>query len=172
LLGACASKGGNQATGATVPLVGATTTTTIDVASLDDVLAKLNHVYGDLVRKRIATGRVDQEDLIPLRAIYNEPEFTKQAEVLVKTQVRSSDEVRQPPGDRKMTVKQIVSATPDCVALVVTYDFSAIKVNALPPSDWYITLEPTNPNADPTKLNPTRWSFGYDGDKLVTKCTG
>jgi hypothetical protein len=175
LIGGCASKAGDRATGATVPTGDATTTTaTTDLseAHLNDVLASLNHVYGDLIRKRLSTGRVDQEDLVPLRAIYNEPEFTEQAQVLVQTQVPDASEIRQPTGDRKMTVKELVSAKQDCVVLVVNYDFSAVRTNPPPVKDWYVTLQPTNPNADPTHVNPTPWSFGYDGDKPVTTCAG
>ena len=41
-----------------------------------------------------------------------------------------------------------------------------------PVKDWYVTLEPHDTNTDPQHLNPTPWSFGYDGDTPVSSCAG
>jgi hypothetical protein len=189
LTAGCSSGGGADATstGPTVPDTEATTTTApaaadpyaippdpakIDAAYLDGVLAALNHVYGAAARKRITTGRFEQTDLIPLRALYNDPEFAQQAEALAKTESPPADQLQSPIGDRRMTVKQILLAKQDCVALVVNYDFSAIRKDPPPVKDWYVTLEPHDPNTDPQHLNPTPWSFGYDGDTPVTSCAG
>ena len=182
MLGACAGDRGPAESGATVPPGEDTTTTTptavpgipavIDEPYLNGVLESLNRVYGDITRKRLATGRVEPEDLVPLRAIYNEPEFTIQADVLVKTPALPPEEVRQPPGDRRMTVKRIVAAKKDCVALVVDYDFSALRTNPPPVKDWYVVLRPTNVNADPDNLNPTPWSFAAESSTEVNPCNG
>lgn len=182
LVGGCANNGGPLTpAGPTVPRGDEATTTTaaadgipavIDEPYLNGVLESLNRVYGDITRKRLATGRVEPEDLIPLRAIYNEPEFTIQADVLVKTPALPPEEVRQPPGDRRMTVKRVVAAEKDCVALVVDYDFSALRTNPPPVKDWYVVLRPTNVNADPDNLNPTPWSFAAESSTEVNPCNG
>ena len=191
-VGACGGGSSKRTTGATVPATEATTVTSItattapasdpsyavpadataiDAAYVDRVLAALNHVYGDIARRRLTSGQFVQSDLVPLRAIYNDPAFGQQAEALAKTESPPASELRSPMGDRKMTTKQILAAEPDCIALVVSYDFSEIRTNPPPVKDWYVTLEPHDPNTDPQHLNPTPWSFGYDGDTQVSRCS-
>jgi hypothetical protein len=126
-------------------------------------LAGLNHVFGDLVRTRITTGRTERKDLIPLRAICNGPEFAVQADVLVKSATPKPGEVRETVGDRLMTVERFVENRQDCVAVVVTYDFSAIVRNPPPTEESFVVLRPKTPGNDPLHCNPTEWAFAANG---------
>jgi hypothetical protein len=185
VLGAgCGGSGAREPTGATVPVEEITTTTTtleqayavpaepakIDAAYLNRVLGALFHLFGDAQRKKVATGQVLPADLLPVRAISNDPDFETRARLFATTAVGDRGDYREPIGDRRVTVTRVISARPDCVVVEVTFDFSPILVDPPPPTTAYLTLRPTQPGADPANLNPTPWSISNEDTEPEDRC--
>lgn len=182
--GACGGSKGRGATGATVPVEEPATSTTtleqsyaipddpaeIDAAYLDRVLAALFHVFGDAQRKKVATGQVMPADLLPLRAISNDPDFETRARLFATTPVGNRRDYREPIGDRRVTVTRVISARPDCVVVEVSFDFSPILVDPPPPTTAYLTLRPTQPGADPDDVNRTPWSISNEDTEPEDRC--
>ncbi len=176
------SDAGPQATVATAP---STTTTTapadpyavpddaskIDADYVNRVLAALNHIYGDIARAQLTNGAVKPESLLSLRAIYNDPEYQEQAEVLLKSVPPPRDRLRDPLGDRQMTVLDLLTVRSDCIAAKVLYDFSEVLLDPGSKDPWWIALSPKPRENDPGNVNPTPWALRSDGPQEVDACT-
>lgn len=181
LVGACSPSGAKdpETTVPTAPTTAATTEVVdpfavpavIEAAYVDKVLAALNRVDGDLVRDLVQTNTLSEMANIRLRAIYNDPEFQQELESLVKLFGRGIGGFKRPPGDRRTTVTEIVTASPTCVLAEVTHDYSNVVENAAQPLAGeevaIVTLRPTQANADPQDLNPTPWSVSNTDIILV-----
>lgn len=142
----------------------------IDAAYVDRVLVELNRVYGDVLRKIRATNLYERSDLDPLRAIFNDPLLELQAQEFAKVLEAKDTEFRQPIGDRRMTVKQLITSRQDCVFVEVQADFSAVVVQPPPVQPRFITLRPTQAGADPGDVNPTPWSMSGESDVRDDQC--
>lgn len=142
----------------------------IDAGYLNAVLSALFHVFGDAQRKKVATGQVLPADLLPLRAISNDPDFETRARLFASTPVGDRRDYREPIGDRRVTVTRVISAHPDCVVVEVSFDFSPILVNPPSPTTAYLTLRPTQPGVDPDNLNPTPWSISNEDTEPEDRC--
>lgn len=129
---------------------------------VNDVLAALNHVYGDVVRKKAIERSLQPTDLIPLRAVFNDPEFEVQAELISKTPPKPLGEYTDPIGERRVTVIKLLTANPDCIAVEATFDYSSLLRHPPAPAVGWITLRHTQTEADPQNLNPTPWSIARD----------
>ncbi|MGH9176934.1 MAG: hypothetical protein ACRD0N_00050, partial [Acidimicrobiales bacterium] len=143
----------------------------IDAAYVDRVLVELNRVYGDVVRKVVGARTYDRADLDPLRAIFNEPLLALQAKQFGELTTMDPASFRQPIGDRRISVKELITARPDCIFARVEFDVSAVVVQAPPPDEaYYLTLTPTPADADPTDRNPTPWSMTRESDGRQDPC--
>lgn len=179
--GACSKKTDDGAT--TLPRATTTTSTTslaeryavpdtITPEYVNDVLAALNHVYGDVVRKRVATQQLSPEDLLPLRAIYLESEFARQSEALAKSPFGSPQDYRSPTGDRRVVVGELLAASPACISAEGTYDFSEVATQPPPPRPVWVTLRPKEAGTDPQRLNPTPWAIAAEELEEHNRCGG
>lgn len=135
---------------------------TITPEYVNDVLAALNRVYGEVIRKKAVEQSLQPADLIPLRAVFNDPEFQAQAELISKTPPRPRSEYQDPIGERRITVVKFLTATSTCIAIEATFDYSALLRQPPAPATGWITLRPTQADADPQNLNPTPWSIASD----------
>lgn len=175
----CTSAGGGDGI---KPLPETTTTTTqatgasyavpavIDTAYIDRVLAALDQVEGDAVRGLVAGGDVDAESVARLRAIYNDPEFERARSGLLETGADGVGEFKQPPGNRRTTVTQVLTASPTCILVEATTDFSAVATSPPPlnPAKYDLfTMRPSRAENDPAQLNPTPWS--YSNAEVITR---
>ena len=140
---------------------------TIDAAYVNRVMEALNKVYGDVVRKKVSSGEFREEDLIPIRAIYNDPEFEQAAFALGRSPIGDLAQYRDPLGDRKITVLKLMTAKPDCISFEAAYDFAAVVKESEPGHGW-ITLRPSQQDSDPANLNPTPWSVALEELKTET----
>lgn len=134
----------------------------ITIEYVDSVLAALYKIDGDVVRKALSTGTVGPEDLRPLRAIYNDPQFEIEAAGLIDLFEDDRAQYIMPPGDRIVKVTRLVSTEPDCIVAVVTNDFSKIVHTppVQPPDEVdYVALTPSLDRDDVDNINPTPWSL-------------
>lgn len=176
--GACSSDDDDSAD-PTLPTQPAATTTTvtgqpadpyavpavIDEAYVNRVLAALDQINGDVVREVISSRSVSIDSVERIRAVYNDPEFEVELNGLRRLLKNDLTRFRDPPGNRKTVVRQINVARRDCVALEALVDFSEVVRDPAPAVGGEyeaITLRPTQPGADPQRLNPTGWSVGHD----------
>ena len=145
---------------------------TITAEYVNDVLVALNHVYGDVVRKRIETRQLQPQDLIPLRAIYSEAEFQEQAAAIAQSPFRPPEAYQSPIGDRRISVRRVLTATPTCIAVEGTYDFTAILQQAPAPRAVWVTLRLKDAGTDSEGFNATPWSIASEDLAEVNRCVG
>lgn len=134
---------------------------TIDAAYVERVLAELDRVQGDVVRRIAETGAFAGGDVTPLRAIFLDPELRAQTEGF-RGLVQSRDRLRRPPGDNRSTVVRLVTARPECIYAETTVDVSATVVDPPPPFTSYVALRPTRPGDDPQDLNRTPYAIAAE----------
>ena len=131
---------------------------TIDEAYVTRVLAELDRVQGDVVRGIVERGSFAQSDLVPLRAVFLDPELRAQADGFAGL-VQALDRVRRPPGDNTTSVVRLLTARPDCIYAETTVDVSATVVDPPEPFTTYVALRPNRPGSDPEGNNPTPYSI-------------
>ncbi|MDP9404168.1 MAG: hypothetical protein M3P85_12775 [Actinomycetota bacterium] len=174
--GACSSSKGSDRADPVVPVptAPAETTTTaapdpfaipevIDEAYVNRVLAALDQVDGEALRRVVATEGIDADVLPMLRAIYNDPQFALELESLRSVLARGLDNFKTPPGNRKTTVARLISASPNCILLEAETEFSDVlrtETPDVPDEVELFTLRPTQQDANPSRVNPTPWSVG------------
>jgi hypothetical protein len=141
----------------------------IDEAYVTRVLAVLDHVQGDVFRRIVATGAFAPSDLLPLRAVFNDPELTGQAQGFA-TLVQSIDKAKNPPGDNHSTVVRLLTARPDCIYAETTVDLSDTVLEPPPPRTSFVALRPSQPGSDPNDLNPTPFSIVAEHTKATDPC--
>jgi len=178
VLAACspATKGGGTATvapTASTPApttVAPTTSTTADAwavpstitpAYLDRVLAELDHIDGDAFRDARAHNAVTPRFVELEQAIRAGPHELQLQEKGIQQEVQIGwTNIKPVPGDRVMTVENILPAPLPCVLAAVAIDFTPATVG--PPlhyPQWYAALVP----AAVSDRNPTHWSLVDDG---------
>lgn len=141
-----------------------------DAAYVNRVLRGLNKVYGDVVREVRRTGSVGPSQLESLRAIFNDPLFARQEKLFESVADEDPARLQEPMGDRKMTVRRLITAGPRCIFALVAFDFSAVLKNAPETEPSYVTLEPTQDSADPRNINPTPWSMSRESETRGNGC--
>ena len=142
---------------------------TIDEAYVTRVLAELDRVQGDVVRGIVERGSFAQSDLVPLRAVFLDPELRAQAEGFAGL-VESLDRVRRPPGDNPTTVVRLLTARPDCIYAETIVDVSPTVVDPPEPVTTYVALRPNRPGSDPERHNPTPYSIVAEHADLADPC--
>ena len=143
---------------------------TITPEYVNDVLAALNHVYGDVFRSYLTSKQLSPADVVPLRAIYSQAEFEEQAAALAKTPLGSPDDYPSPVGDRRITVTRILSTSPTCVSAEGTYDFSAVLKSPPALRSVWLSLRAKDTASDVNTLNPTPWSIATENLTAEDKC--
>ena len=133
----------------------------IDAAYVERVLAELDRVQGDVLRRIVETGTFAHDDGTPLRAVFNDPEMTGQTQAFASL-VDRLDAVRRPPGDNRSTVVRLLTARPDCVYAETTVDVSATVVDPPPPRTTWVALRPSQAGSDPRGLNRTPFSIAAE----------
>lgn len=161
---------GPTATVATEP---APTTTTnpyavpavIDAAYVNRVLAGLDAIRGDVTRLVIQTRSIPQDALDRLRAVYGTDDPLQLEIDGIQSDMRDGFDGYFPiPGNELGTVKEILTARPDCIFARVARDYSAIGPGASSPSDRnWVALRRQDPVKDPHGYNHTGWAYVYDG---------
>jgi hypothetical protein len=171
---ACSSAKGLHAVTphASVPTAPAQTTTTnpyavpavIDAAYVNRVLAALDAAVGDVVRMVVHANRLDPEVMDRLRALYDDEALRLQVQGLAQDSANHFEGARETPGDKRSTVLELITATPECLFAHVRRDYQAVAVNPDPRlADQWIALVRLQPTRDPNHYNLAGWSYVYDG---------
>jgi hypothetical protein len=155
---------------ATVPTAPAQTTTTdpyavpavIDTAYVNRVLAGLDQAKGDVTRLIVNARTIPPEAIDRLRSLYSNQAFLQLVIDGYQDDVASGfKDYRPNPGNRKTTVNELLTVQSTCIFVRVTRDFSATSLNATSNQNTWVALGPKQ--ADPSRYNPTPWSYLYDG---------
>ncbi len=125
---------------------------------VEAVLNELSQLNGDALRITFAEGLVTMEALTILENVYTPDEYQIQVNILVEDSNAGLPGVTDTPGDRRYTVEELLVTRTDCIAAVVTTDFSAVVVNASPPRQSHLELRRGESRLD--DLNPTVWQIG------------
>ncbi|MGH9155267.1 MAG: hypothetical protein ACRD1K_05355 [Acidimicrobiales bacterium] len=181
LAGAC-SAGEDPGPSATAPTVGASSSTSpavvtttsvppadpfaipdvIDAAYVSHVLEALYAVHGSVVRNVVATGKPELADIGKYTAIYAEPQRSLEARQLVSI-ANDLSSLRKPPGDRRVRIIRVRTATEQCIVAEVEFDFSAVALAPPPPPPGavgVVALVRRRAADDPRNVNPTPWAIG------------
>lgn len=186
-----AGGGPTTATVATVPLHDPTTTTTsttvaptttvrstttttvpdtavvprhITAAYVDAVLAKLNHVYGDAVRSTVAAKRLTGTAYRDLAAIYTPSLAAEEQKIFAQaTGDGGLRNIRAHPGDRRMVIRKLISASDSCVFARVRTSFHHVDLHPVkPPADEYVGLRRSPRGSVTASVNGTPWMIFFD----------
>ena len=141
----------------------------IDEDYVNRVLAELDRVQGDVFRRIVATGAFAPSELVPLRAVFNDPELTGQAQGFAGL-VGSIDRAKNPPGDNRTTVVRLLTARPDCIYVEASLDLSATVLDPPAPRTTFVALRPSQPGSDPQDLNPTPFSIAAEHATEANPC--
>lgn len=143
---------------ATIPAV-------IDAPYLNRVFIALEHVETEATRVIAEAKGVPQPAAEILNAIYSDDWF----QVVVSNWAKQlADDpqlqgLKRPFGDRRTTVRRLISASPTCVWTEVERDYSQTDTNPGPVSSEYVELRPLDRSNDPNHRNPTAWMIAADG---------
>jgi hypothetical protein len=152
---------------ATLP-VGTTTTNpyavpaVIDEPYVNKVLAGLDQAVGDVTRIVVSMETVPPEALDRLRALYVGEHRQIQFDLFASAVDEGLTNYRQPPGNRKTAVSELLAVSPACLFAKVARDYSEVAIEAGEGfSTQWVVLVPADGNGKP--YNPTGWVFVYDG---------
>lgn len=173
--GACSSGDSDSADPPLPTKPGVTTTTSapapadpyaipkvIDEAYVNRVLAALDQIDGDVLRRVVAEQGIDGEVPKMLRAIYNGTQYEEELEGLRRVLSRGLSNFKNPPGNRMTVVTRLIEVRADCVFMEARTDSSEVLkvVTPEPPDEVELfTLRPRDEGADPGRINPTPWSI-------------
>lgn len=141
----CESSDGSP--GATVPEP--TTSTTISVATVPDtitveyaqaVMDELDRVLGDAIRELVSAKAPSDAFIARLKAVYAEPQYTKEADLYGEDAANEFKGYRIPPGDPSTRVKEIIASTQRCVLFRADRSFAAMQTQTSPGVEALIQL--------------------------------
>ena len=135
-----------------------------DVAMVDQVLAGLDGVMGDLQRILVHDRKITTDVTDRLRAIYTGPELLNQIDAFRADVDGGLLGYKATPGNRVTRVSRLITVSPICMFAEVKRDYSPISVGLAPKaSTLYVVLVSKDDKEDPKHLNPTSWTMLYDG---------
>ena len=142
----------------------------ITPAYVDAVFKVLNHVYGNATRSLFGSNSVNESVQSDLRAIFKTPLLTQELQNAASSLLGSRANLRSPIGDIVTEVNDLVSASPSCIFVETTSDFSAVLIHpGTAAGSEYWVLRPKTPGSDPGNLNPTSWALSFNADYLTPK---
>jgi hypothetical protein len=148
----------------------------ITPAYVNAVFAVLNHLNGNAARLMVDNDQLTSNVRSTLRAIYNDPLFEVEVRVFEQSVSTQFSNVRRPPGDRMTIVMHLLTASPKCIFVSTHSDLSAVQdTPTRAAASEYWELQPKQPGADPTRLNPTPWALSFNQafitpTNISTKC--
>ena len=135
----------------------------ITPAYVNAVFAVLNHINGDAVRALLAANAVTPTVKRDLRAIFNDPLYAEEVNILQESLSTGLSGIRQPPGDRVTTVISLIDGTNTCIFAATKTDFGAVLLkDPAPAAAEYYSLGPKQAHHDPYHLNSTPWAFSFN----------
>jgi hypothetical protein len=144
------------------PTSPATVPSTITPAYVNSVFVVLNHVYGNALRLELKSNSLPTQAAVDLRAIYNDPLYSKELTIAAQDLAGNRSNVRGDPGDQVTRVVHLISASATCIFVDTETNVSQVVINPPPVGYDYYELTPKQPGIDPTGLNPTPWALTYD----------
>lgn len=141
----------------------------ITVPYVDAVFKVLEHIDGNVSRNLLLTGRVTQQDLTDLRAIYSDPLYAQEVKIAQQSIGGDLSNVRRPPGDVVIKVLKLISATPSCIFVSTQSDYSSVLIKpGQQAASEYWMLTPKLQVDDPGGINPTHWSLSFNADFITS----
>ena len=138
----------------------------IDAAYVNRVLEGLDAVMSDVFRRVINAKAIPTDVVDRVKAVYLHPEdmhFLLSG--LQQNLATNFEDYRPVPGNRKSTVEQLIDASPSCVFVQASRDYSEQVTSAdddVRNVPSWIGLAPKDPAIDPARYNPTPWVISLE----------
>lgn len=167
VLAACSSDGGAEQSDATVPGP-SSTTTSIDVSRVPDtitveyaqaVMDELDRLLGDAIRELVAAGVPSDKFVAMLKAVYDEPQYSKEESLYGEDAASGLRSYHRPPGNPKTVVEEIVDSSNTCIVLRANRTFKEVMDIESPGVSAVLQLVPKPADAP---LNRTFWRVVAD----------
>jgi hypothetical protein len=100
----------------------------IDEAYVEAVLTELYRLQGDALRQAMDSGEVTEDVIGTFAAVYDEGLAATQISGLVELAADGFPGLHDPPGDVGVSVVEVVSAGPECIAAMAHLDFSPVAL--------------------------------------------
>jgi hypothetical protein len=140
----------------------------ITVAYVNAVFAVLNHINGDVSRSMLSNNQLTEQARVDLRAIYDDPLYTREVTIAQQSLRGNLDNVRRPPGDIVTTVRKLIAASSQCVFVETRSDFSPVLIHpGEPTASEYFELARKQADIDPGQVNPTPWALSFNASYLT-----
>ena len=137
----------------------------ITIPYVDAVFKVLEHIDGNISRSLLLTGRLTQQDIMDLRAIYSGALYAQEVKIAQQSIGGDLSNVRRPPGDVIIKVLRIIYASRDCIFVSTQSDYSSVLIDpGQSPASEYWTLGQKLTISDPGNINPTQWSLQFNAD--------
>lgn len=171
---ALATCGGSKAgPGATVPRP--TTTTTISVATVPEVITvayaqavmdELDRVLGDAIRELVASKGPSDAFVARLKAVYADPQYSKEASLYGEDAANDFKGYRIPPGNPSTRVKEIVGSSRSCLIVLARRSLSEFFVDSAPEDSKDAVVELRVASAEPaSEFTRTQWRIRGEGTR-------
>jgi len=171
-LPACSSDAPNSGPSATAGTAAPNTTTAnpyaipvvIDVGYVGRVLDGLDALKGDVTRLIVTSKTIPREAFDRLQAMYTSDDLLdREITSYSKDLADGLSAYRPNPGNKKSTVRELITKTPQCLYVRVDRDYSAVGVNGTTGRAEWIALRPLDRSRDPHNYNQTGWAYLYEG---------
>lgn len=140
---------------------------TITVEYAQAVMDELDRVLGDAIRELVAAKGPSDAFIARLKAVYAEPQYTKEVDLYGEDAANEFKGYRIPPGDPKTIVKEIIDASKSCI--VIGADRSLAAVFESPPpegsTDAIVELRLRRPSQGDGELIRTVWQVRGEGTR-------
>ena len=165
LAGGCGGGSRGQTSGATVPTLPATTSTTTDpfavpdvitLEYLDRVLAELDRIDGEATRKIVAAKELTPEAIALIESIYAEPELPRRLSLWERDLENDLPGAKDNPKARTTSTNRLISSSTSCLFAAVMRDYSGPSLFPPPPEESFIALRPSGANF-------SGWVIVFDG---------
>ena len=168
----CSRDAPNSLPSATVGTAPAQTTTTnpyaipvvIDAAYVGRVLDGLDALKGDVTRLVVTSKTIPREAFDRLQAMYTSDDLlNRELSSYSKDLADGLSGYRSNPGNKRSTVREMITITAQCLYVRVDRDYSAVGINGTTGRAEWIALRPLDRSRDPNNYNPTGWAYLYEG---------
>ncbi|MDQ6797870.1 MAG: hypothetical protein M3011_07610 [Actinomycetota bacterium] len=104
------------------------------------------------------------EITLRLRPLYNEPALIDQLEFFRQDAAENYSGYRTNPDNERSNTLEIITGTSHCIFARVTRDYAPVSARPTSQlSEQWVALLPLDQSRDPAHINPTGWSYIYDG---------
>lgn len=137
----------------------------IDVAYINQVLAALDHIYGEAIRTLVRDRAVTPQFTDLMRSIYTEEQLHQITDLAAHARDKGFSTMSPTPADPKTVVQRVLRASVTCIFVAVDRELSPVSAPGptIPVPQNYIALQRSADSPAARDPNPTIWRMAYEG---------